>query len=51
MLWVIFYIAVFLWLVGVILSVTVGGLLHLLLVVAAVALVWDLLKRGRERTV
>ena len=51
MLWLIFYIAVFLWLVGVILSVTVGGLLHLLLVVAAVALVWDLLKRGRERPV
>jgi len=51
MLWVIFYIAVFLWLVGVILSVTVGGLLHLLLVVAAVALIWDLLKRGRERPV
>ena len=51
MLWLIFYIAVFLWLVGVILSVTVGGLVHLLLVVAAVALVWDLLKRGRERPV
>jgi len=51
MLWLIFYIAVFLWLIGVMLSVTVGGLLHLLLVVAAVALVWDLLKRGRERPV
>lgn len=51
MLWLTFYIAVFLWLVGVILSVTVGGLLHLLLVVAAVALVWDLFKRGRERPV
>ena len=48
MLWVIFYIAVALWLIGVILSVTVGGLLHLLLVVAAVALIWDLLKRGRQ---
>jgi hypothetical protein len=51
MLWVIFYIAVLLWLVGVIVSVTVGGLLHLLLVVAAVALIWDLLKRGRHRPV
>jgi hypothetical protein len=51
MLWLIFYIAVFLWLIGVILSVTVGGLLHLLLVVAAAALIWDLLKRGRERPV
>jgi hypothetical protein len=51
MLWVIFYTAVFLWLIGVIVSVTVGGLLHLLLVIAAVALVWDLLKRGRQRPV
>jgi len=51
MLWVIFYAAVFLWLVGVIVSVTVGGLLHLLLVVAAVALIWDLLKRSRQRPV
>ena len=51
MLWLIFYIAVFLWLIGVVLSVTVGGLLHLLLVVAAAALIWDLLKRGRERPV
>jgi len=42
---------VLLWLVGVIVSVTAGGLLHLLLVVAAVALIWDLLKRGRRRPV
>jgi hypothetical protein len=51
MLWAIFYIAVLLWLAGIIVSVTVGGLLHLLLVVAAVALIWDLLKRGRHRPV
>jgi hypothetical protein len=49
MLWVIFYAAVLLWLVGIIVSVTAGGLLHLLLVVAAVALIWDLLKGGRHR--
>lgn len=48
MLWVIFFAAVLLWLLGVIVSVTAGGLLHLLLVVAAVALIWDLLKRGRR---
>ena len=40
-----------LWLLGVIVSVPAGGLLHLLLVVAAVALLWDLLKRGRRRPV
>jgi hypothetical protein len=51
MLWVIFYMAVFLWLLGIVVSVTAGGLLHLLLVVAAAALIWDLLKRGRERPV
>lgn len=51
MLWLIFFAAVGLWLLGVIVSVTVGGLLHLLLVVAAIALIWDLLKRGRQRPV
>ena len=51
MLWAIFYIAVLLWLVGIIVSVTVGGLLHLLLVIAAVALIWDLLKRGSHHAV
>ena len=51
MLWAIFYIAVLLWLVGIIISGTLGGLLHLLLVVAAVALIWDLLRGGRQRPV
>ncbi len=51
MLWAIFYIAVLLWLVGILASATAGGLLHLLLVGAAVALIWDLLKRGRRRPV
>ena len=51
LLWVIFFAAVLLWLLGVIVSVTAGGLLHLLLVVAAVALIWDLLKRGRRHPV
>lgn len=51
MLWVIFFAAILLWLVGIIVSATAGGLLHLLLVVAAVALIWDLLKRGRQRHV
>jgi uncharacterized protein DUF5670 len=51
MLWAIFYIAVLFWLVGIMASATAGGLLHLLLVVAAVALIWDLLKRGSHRRV
>lgn len=51
MLWAIFYIAVLLWLVGIVVWGSAGGLLHLLLVVAAVALIWDLLKRGSHRPV
>lgn len=51
MLWAIFYIAVLLWLAGTIASVTAGGLLHLLLVAAAIALIWDLLKPRRHRSV
>ncbi|MGH7696370.1 MAG: lmo0937 family membrane protein [Gemmatimonadaceae bacterium] len=51
MLWAIFYVAVLFWLVGIIASATAGGLLHLLLVIAAVALIWDLRKPGSHRPV
>lgn len=49
MLWAIFYIAVLLWLVGIIVWGPAGGFLHLLLVVAAVALIWDLITRNKQR--
>ncbi|MGQ0538307.1 MAG: lmo0937 family membrane protein [Gemmatimonadaceae bacterium] len=49
--WVIFFLAVALWLAGVITAVTAGGLLHLLLVVAVVALVWEFLRGRRGRPV
>jgi hypothetical protein len=47
MLWTIIAILLVLWLLGLITSVTAGGLLHLLLVVAAIVLVFNLLS-GRS---
>ncbi|HYM00579.1 MAG TPA: lmo0937 family membrane protein [Blastocatellia bacterium] len=49
MLWTIFAILVILWLFGVIGGVG-GGLIHLLLIVAAVVLIFNLLS-GRRRVV
>ena len=46
MLWTLFVILLVLWLVGVVSSYTLGGFIHLLLVLALVALVFQL---GRER--
>ena len=49
MLWTILAILLVLWLLGTITSVTAGGLIHLLLVVAVVVLIYNLLTR-RETT-
>lgn len=49
MLWAIIGILTMLWLLGVILKFTAGGLLHLLLIVAAVVLVVRLI-RGRRHS-
>ncbi|HET7186346.1 MAG TPA: lmo0937 family membrane protein [Terriglobales bacterium] len=43
MLWTLFIILLVLWLVGVISSYTLGGFIHILLVLAVVALVFQLL--------
>jgi Family of unknown function (DUF5670) len=48
MLWTFFVILVVLWLVGLVSSYTLGGFVHLLLVIALVALVVQLLS-GRRR--
>ena len=45
MLWTLFVILLVLWLVGVVSSYTLGGFIHLLLVLALVALVFQLLSR------
>jgi hypothetical protein len=47
MLWTVFVILLILWLVGVVSSYTVGGFIHLLLVVALVVLVINLLTGRR----
>jgi hypothetical protein len=47
MLWTIFVILLVLWLVGMVSSVTLGGFIHLLLVIALVMLVINLISGRR----
>lgn len=47
MLYTLAAVLIALWLVGVIVAYTLGGLIHLLLVVAVVMLAWRLIQRGR----
>ncbi len=47
MLWTIFVILLVLWLVGVVSSYTLGGFIHLLLLLAVVALVFQLMSGRR----
>jgi hypothetical protein len=48
MLWTIVVILMVLWLLGLVSSYTMGGLLHLLLVVAIVMVLFNLFSRGRH---
>ena len=50
MLWTIFVILLVLWLLGVVSSYTLGGFIHLLLVLAVLALIFQLLS-GRRAAV
>lgn len=47
MLWTIFVILLVLWLLGVVTSYTMGGFIHLLLILAVVALVFQLITGRR----
>ncbi len=47
MLWTIFVILLILWLLGMVSSFTLGGLIHLLLVVALILLIFQLLTGRR----
>ncbi len=47
MLWTFFVILLILWLLGMVSSVTMGGFIHLLLVVALIVLVFQLLTGRR----
>ena len=51
MLWTLFIILLVLWLLGVVSSYTLGGFIHILLVLAVVALIFQLLVSSRHDTV
>jgi len=51
MLWTLFVILLVLWLVGIVSSYTLGGFIHLLLVLAVLALVFQLISDRRTTTV
>ena len=48
MLWTLFVILLILWLPGVVSSYTLGGFIHLLLVLAVIALIFQLISGGRR---
>ena len=48
MLWTIFVVLLVLWLLGVVSSYTLGGFIHILLVLAIVALVFQLISGRRS---
>ena len=50
MLWTLFVVLLVLWLIGVVSSYTLGGFIHLLLVVAVLALVFQLISDRRSST-
>jgi hypothetical protein len=50
MLWTLFVILLVLWLIGVVSSYTLGGFIHILLVLAIIALVFQLIS-GRRTVV
>ena len=47
MLWTLFVILLVLWLLGVVTSYTLGGFIHILLVLAVIALIFQLLSGRR----
>lgn len=51
MLWTLFVILLVLWLLGVVSSYTLGGFIHILLVLAVVALIFQLLTSSRHDAV
>lgn len=48
MLWTLFIILLVLWLLGVVSSFTLGGFIHILLVLAVIALIFQLLSGRRS---
>jgi hypothetical protein len=50
MLWLIISLLFLLWLAGVILKIFIGGLIHIIIIVAAILLVINLLRTTRARS-
>ncbi len=48
MLWTLFIILLVLWLIGVVSSYTLGGFIHILLVLAIIALIFQLITGARH---
>ena len=48
MLWIIISMLIILWLTGFMSSYTLGGLLHILLVLAVIIMVYDLLRKKKS---
>lgn len=48
MLWTLFIVLLVLWLVGVVSSYTLGGFIHILLVLAVLALIFQLVVTGKR---
>lgn len=48
MLWTLFVVLLVLWLLGVVSSYTLGGFIHILLVLAVIALIFQLLSTNRR---
>jgi hypothetical protein len=48
-LWAVVVVLVVLWILGFLIGHLGGGFIHILLVVAAIAVVWNLLTRSRSR--
>jgi hypothetical protein len=48
MLWTLFIVLLVLWLVGVVSSYTLGGFIHILLVLAVLALIFQLVISGKR---
>jgi Family of unknown function (DUF5670) len=47
MLWILFLVFLFVWLAGVLISYTVGGWIHVFLVLAAITRIFQVTHRGR----
>jgi hypothetical protein len=47
MLWILFLALLFVWLVGVVISYTLGGWIHMFLALAVIALILQVTHRGR----